>query len=1091
MEGWLAHTHARISSDKFFPPQIDSGHTLSRPRLLKCLALPANAKDRRALFIEGQAGQGKSTLAAQFVASLNAPFVWYQLGQEDEDPIFLATALLVALTERVPGFVSPLATQMLAAGEIPAREIQRLARILADDLCRRLAAPCHLVFDDLHMLDNAPAGLAFLKTLLEQSPPNLHFALLSRSQLPREWRQAEIFGRAVFVNNAHLAFDKAEIAQLFSDILNAPLSRDEVRRLHAATEGWPAGVLLAGHGLQGSSFRDTRIAPRSSLDAFEDGKIIEYFRSEVFSGLPQPLQRSLLKLSLLDEIPLALAESLADISDVTEVLITLLRRNFFIRSLNEQNSLLAFHALFRDFLREQALVTLSAAEAQAVPRQASSYYLAQGDAVKALRYALQGEDFPTAAAILCREGMRLLATNRLVTLRDFLDRLPQEVVNDQPWLLFFTGVIRMDTDPPTAYPCFEQARGKFVERGDEVGEMLAIAQLVHFHAAVDGRFNLGLRLLPRGEELFARLGEAQPVVVRTHLAQALAGGYSFFANYNEKTAHYLDIARRLATDHNLHNLLASILTVACYQSTFVGDWRNRAEEIKSCLPLLHSPRVNTINKAYLAMTHITILALEGDFANYQRHKELLLASAEADVAARSIAAQFFLVYDIQFSLLHGRYADALALARQGAAAVQSPHVRSQLLHFQALGCALHDQAAEAVAAARESRALRLQLGGPRFVAQNAVVLGATYVQLNMHAEAEALLDEALTGLAAFDETYLRCAAYLHRAYLKLKTQRQEEARADLALGLAGMRANGYRFLWAWLPAVMQELLAFAVREGIEADFARDLAEERLGIALNGAGDVLPLLQIQTLGRLQFNLNGARIGSEELSQALRQLVALLVSAPDMRLGQEDVQLHLWPDSPPEKSRAKFDTLLSRLRKTLDAGFAPHSAKNYLILQKGVVALQNCRADAPAFVRLARQGLLHLRKKELWRADNALHQALALWKGPFLSGTACADELSRERREDLSGLYLDAAVAAGRLRAEGGRSAEAVEILNKALRTDPTQHDLVEILYGLYVAEGRPADAAKLLRRYRQALVREDYGAEDIDKIMNSLWTRPTD
>ena len=76
---------------------------------------------------------------------------------------------------------------------------------------------------------------------------------------------------------------------------------------------------------------------------------------------------------------------------------------------------------------------------------------------------------------------------------------------------------------------------------------------------------------------------------------------------------------------------------------------------------------------------------------------------------------------------------------------------------------------------------------------------------------------------------------------------------------------------------------------------------------------------------------------KFSRSQRECLALLVAAPDGQIDQEALQLLFWPDSSPEKGRSNLDTMLSRLRKTLQDRIAPLQAKDYLKLQKGTIVI----------------------------------------------------------------------------------------------------------------------------------------------------------
>lgn len=706
------------------------------------------------VYIEGQAGQGKSTLAVQYLAGLGAPFGWYQVGPEDQDPVFLSMALLRAFKNLLPEFSSPLAERMFESGEVAAKDIRTLAAIVARDLAGQLRFDLHLALDDLHLLEDSPASLSFLTEFLARAPARLRFVLISRSAPPAAWKTTG--HDAVHIGNDELALDKTEIAMLYGEVLHIPLSLRDVNSLHAATEGWIAGVLLAG-----SSLPSKQGGGLTSQVLLQKRGVLDFFTSDIFAGLPDNLKSTLLKLSLLEEIPLALAKRLSDQSDICAVLEMLRRRNFFIRGVDEQGTVLVFHALFREFLQHQAREQLGLAEIRNTLRQAGDHFLEQGDAIKALRHLLQAGEFQAGEKILRQAGMTLVATNRIVTLKGFMDRIPDEVVRNNSWLLFFVGVVRLDTDPFTAFPYLDEARARFVREHDELGEILAIAQQVQYHLAVDGRHNLGRSFLPRAEELFTKRSQQLTVPVQVQLALAIASGYCFFESDMERTDQYAGIALELAVMHRLDNLVASVRVIRCCRHTFTGDWKALRTELENSLALLHNLRVSTINKTYLVMAQMSALALTGDFANYQRQKKRLLLLVAGDQVNRSFVESFLLVYDINHALCDGRFNDAFELAKQGLASgrgASSAHMCSRLLHLFAYACSLLGRDDEARAAAEESRTLREAAGGPRFIVLNEVFHGATLTRMGEYAEGEQMLASAIAGSRHLGESYLGCAA---------------------------------------------------------------------------------------------------------------------------------------------------------------------------------------------------------------------------------------------------------------------------------------------------------------------------------------------
>ncbi len=165
------------------------------------------------------------------------------------------------------------------------------------------------------------------------------------------------------------------------------------------------------------------------------------------------------------------------------------------------------------------------------------------------------------------------------------------------------------------------------------------------------------------------------------------------------------------------------------------------------------------------------------------------------------------------------------------------------------------------------------------------------------------------------------------------------------------------------------------------------------------GVVIPLLDIRILGGFKI-LHRAIIllHAEELTPAQRELLCLLLSAPEFKLPQETIQLHFWPDSPPDNARSKFDTLVSRLRKNLARVLPEDTVHYYLKREKGMLWLAHCRVDALDVLAAVDRGIRHLRLQECWQAGNVFTAAESLWRGEFAPGVTGEDQI-RACRENI--------------------------------------------------------------------------------------------
>jgi len=240
----------------------------------------------------------------------------------------------------------------------------------------------------------------------------------------------------------------------------------------------------------------------------------------------------------------------------------------------------------------------------------------------------------------------------------------------------------------------------------------------------------------------------------------------------------------------------------------------------------------------------------------------------------------------------------------------------------------------------------------------------------------------------------------------------------------------------------------------------------------------PELEIRVLGRLEIAIGGRIVArSEDLSRTLRSLLGLIMTSQQLRMGQEEVQLALWPESPPERARSSFDSLLLRLRRTLDPLLQPHSIRSFLLLQRGILFLRNCRVDAAEFILSARRGLELAKRGRNQEAMEAFAAAFRLWEGSFALTNSEVDRL-REFDDLLERLHLDLVLRWSELLAADGDSETACEILSRALAGDRTNDALVKALYSNCLRQKNTLKAAEVLRQYEDALHRAGFTGREI-------------
>jgi CheY-like chemotaxis protein len=245
------------------------------------------------------------------------------------------------------------------------------------------------------------------------------------------------------------------------------------------------------------------------------------------------------------------------------------------------------------------------------------------------------------------------------------------------------------------------------------------------------------------------------------------------------------------------------------------------------------------------------------------------------------------------------------------------------------------------------------------------------------------------------------------------------------------------------------------------------------------------LEIRTLGRCELLYAGRTlVWSDHFTPTQRLLLTTLLAAPETRLPLTEVQTSLWPELPASRSRATFDSLMTRLRRLLEQELAPLDVRRHLVLRRGLLSLEHIQSDFREFLRLTEQAESLLKRGELWPAELAFAAAFSLWQGTFLPGGFGSDAAS-QLQDRLEQHYLEASQQFARLLAETGRLAEGLKQLRAAQRYNQIDDGVTRLLHRMLLAQGHPAQARQVLDRHAELLTRHGFGQREIKAIITSF------
>jgi LuxR family maltose regulon positive regulatory protein len=419
-------------------------------RRLRLLAQLRAGLDGPLTLLSAPAGFGKTTLLADGLADCSRPVAWLSLEEGDGDlPRFLT--YLVAALQTVDSTTGAHLQGLLGANP-PSAEF--LLTALVNDLAAR-QQEIVLVLDDYHRAAS-PAVEQALTFLLEHLPTQLHLVLATREDPALPLARLRARGELTELRLAALRFTAEEAGAFLKQSLGLSLTTGEVAILETRTEGWIAGLQLAGLSLQGQT------DPGRFLEAFGGSSqfVLDYLAEEVLQRQPERVQQFLLGTAILERLcgPLCEAVLLVPAGTGQATLEELERENLFVVPLDEDRRWYRYHQLFAELLRQRLRRRLAAAPSgqeaagaggiagveseSELHRRASEWYEAKGLELEAFEQAVAAQDNERAARLMEGKGMPLHFRGAIAPVLSWLKSLPRGVLDARPslWVMYASAL---------------------------------------------------------------------------------------------------------------------------------------------------------------------------------------------------------------------------------------------------------------------------------------------------------------------------------------------------------------------------------------------------------------------------------------------------------------------------------------------------------------------------------------------------------------------------------------------------------------------------------------------------------------------------
>jgi DNA-binding SARP family transcriptional activator len=1016
-----------IVRTKIIPPPRHT-RTLTRPRVTELLM---QAFEYRLTVLQAEAGYGKSTALSELAETVK-PIAWYQVNEEDTDPLVFLLHLCHAFLRAVPD-ITNLPVHFLETWD--GSQSPLVWRSVIDQVINALSVHLDsatlLVLDDANIVTEAGEVAHMIDRLIGLAPPHLHILISGRPviTLPTlsRWRSQ---GEVLIVDQSALTFTASEIASLFAIHYKLELSNDEVDALVTYTEGWAIALQLIWQTIRSQSPSAIEFPLHWQTDSLD--ALFDMLAREVFERQPADVRDFLLITSTLRDLRPDACNALrkaagSAIGDSASMLAYLRRQDLFV--VETAGDVLRYHHIFHNFLRQQATFD----QRRAWNRMAANYFRANNDPESAIYHLLEAQAWDEVADLLDIYAVNLLSAGRLDTLSAYLDILPPETLHQHPMLVFTLGdLARLHSRFDEAQGWYKQAETIWRARGQQDGVARALrgqarvyldtvnpskaeqlleeairlsdgfedreAQVRLYELLAENKLNSGHaedaeRLLQRAEALQVEGPSNEQlwfrVLVRTGRLTEARRALEERAEAEKQDPVKTPRAHRETL--LLLSLICSFMGLGeeAYHAAIEGT--RRGDELKS-------PFVTAVG--YMRQGHALMLSGErrSEAENYARARAQFEKSVE--ISRTLVVPRLLVEADWGMCRSHGYQGDLRA----------------------------------AQACAQEAIEIATQAGDEWVASMTRLTMGASMALAARYEAAEEWLNRAVLGFQECSDTFGSTAARLWLSYIFSKQKQAERLERTLPTVLGTCRERSYGFLFL-RPSTLGPpderifipLLILARQHGWESVYVSQLLDE-LGLPRI---DFHPgyQLRITTLGAFQVWRGKESIPNHGWRrEKARQLFQLLVTYRQSPLDREQICEHLWPEVDPATAQRNFKITLNALYQALEPEREPGSESAFIFREGTTYSLRpnaDLCLDADQFVQAVR----HASPSDF----DLLQRAVALYQGEYLPDTLY-ETWAAEERERLATLFLESADLLAEMLIERKCYSEVIDLCQRILAQD---------------------------------------------------------
>ncbi|MBU8910712.1 MAG: protein MalT [Desulfobacterales bacterium] len=1078
---------------RYTPPYVQD--VVKRKRLF--LALDENFH-RQNFLITGQAAQGKSTLVASYLQQSNDPVLWFHLSENEADCIKLSDKLVRGTHELfeetgegVDIFI-PGSTLGMEKGLL--RHIEGLSIIFQE-----FSFPLIIVLDDFESIDETSSGFQLIKGILNGRFDKLKFFVLSRNMpsfnIPRLKMEHNIF----VLNNDDLAFTLDETRLFFSGQIKTKTI--DIERIHRLTDGWAGGLTLVSESIR--QFKELQNLPHHlSSEAFS------FFSNEIYKNLPDHIREFLIKTSILDIIDLEMVSHIFKSSDALKILTELEKRNLFIQRIDSDSRCLKFkyHNLFKEFLLQDFLKTKGIKAYKVINQKVGQFFWERKDHEQAMNYFSRADAFSDMVRIIKIKGTDYIVKGKMSGLEKWMNCLPAKMIQNDPWLIFFSTMTRRIKGGKKNIRDFQKAFMVFQKIHDIRGVLLSVAYLIEAAVFIRQPSGMILEWIKKGEEQlrYVRQKNRYPWA-RTLLWQKIGLGYIAGDGDIPKGVSACRNAILLGRQINNPALVVNASITLTFGYVQAGDFVNARQMLSKIKEITKQGQ----HPEYRALQSIVDIDFALKNGRFDAARELLTRS-EADIEKFGLI--FLYPVFVEAKALHMVYTKQFDEARQMADHLNDFSILEGNDFYKGISHRIKAvsflQEEKFKDAEQEIKKALKQLDQARkgdihhFLAQQ--LAGMIYFCGKNFLKAKNMLIPALEYFERISSDLCYSETCFALGIISWECNEPQVAFNYLTRGLEKAFQKGYVFFSLisermlikaiLLMAASDRIKPFepyAVSLILRCDRA-EIFEQMDWLAASGKQGqknriiekfkplykgLLPGVRIETLGQFNVFIDNKVVNNKAFEGARpMMLLKAIVLHGSREIPKEILINDLWPKATAKAGEKNFKINLHRLRKAIEPDSKKEFGYAYIIQKAGLISLdpELVTLDVDEFIAFGARAMENEKNNKFETALEFYTKAVKIYKGDYFTEEPYLGWIFR-KRDLFKARYIEFLQKKAMLHEELDQIDKAVETWQLILEAEPYFEAAYQNLMILYADSNQKNKAMNVFQECR-ALFKKELGTE---------------